>query len=103
MKDKDLFHNIVGAEIPDWLQGRGFGKSGEELTILDDDGEAKTVMPGDMLEKCDVRGFRNRGNVRPLEEAELKQFCELKQYSREMKRKLYFGHLPEEQQRKLMP
>ena len=27
----------------------------------------------------------------------------LSEYSRDMKRKLYFGHLPEEQQRKLMP
>jgi len=27
----------------------------------------------------------------------------LRKYHRDMKRKLYFGHLPEEQQRKLMP
>lgn len=78
-KEQNLFHNIVGAEIPDWLQGRGSGESGGYLTILDDEGNARTVRPGDVLGPCEHRGFRNLGNAVEL--------SEIKQYSRDKKEK----------------
>lgn len=46
----EAWRNTAGAVIPDWLQGRGVGRVGSELTIVTLEG-TMTAQPGDWIIK----------------------------------------------------
>ena len=63
MSESRFFHNVKDEPIPDWLQGRGVGEPGGTLFVLDDPNNVRTIRPGDVVERCDIRGLVNHGNV----------------------------------------